>query len=237
MISYFGSEFSHVVYENSKKRLPMAERDTYQQAFIQIENLWKRSNIAKTFVFGKRLSRMASELLGTWGVRLYHDQALYKEKGGGFTPWHADEYYWPMLTEKCCTVWIPLQDTNLEMGPIAFAEGSHKFKKGRKFKISDESEERIKKSFLKENFSYVEEPFNVGDVSFHYGWTFHRAEQNKTSQNREAMTMIYMDIDMRLKTPENENQANDRKRWCPGIEVGQIINSSQNPVLYKSLKY
>ena len=80
----------------------------------------------------------------------------------------------------------------------------------------------------------MKEPFNVGDVSFHYGWTFHRAGNNQTSQNREVMTIIYMDIDMRLKTPENENQEQDRNSWCPGIEVGQIINSSQNPILYKS---
>ena len=237
VISYFKPEFSNIVYEHRKKMLPMAERDTYQQAFIQAENLWKRNNVAKTFVFGKRLARMASELLGTNGIRLYHDQALYKEKGGGFTPWHADQYYWPMSTEKCCTVWIPLQDTNLEMGPIAFAEGSHKFKKRRNLKISDESEERIKKSFMEENFPYIEEPFNIGDISFHYGWTFHRAEKNHTNQNREVMTIIYMDMDMRLKGPENENQALDRKRWCPGIEIGQIINSYQNPILYQSIKF
>jgi hypothetical protein len=24
------------------------------------------------------------------GVRLYHDQALFKEAEGGITPWHAD---------------------------------------------------------------------------------------------------------------------------------------------------
>ena len=123
------------------------------------------------------------------------------------------------------------------MGPIAFAEGSHKFEKGREFKISYESEKKIKKSFLKEKFSYFEEPFNVGDVSFHYGWTFHRAGKNQTSQIREVMTIIYMDIDMRLKTPENENQKKDRNSWCPGIEIGQIINSSQNPILYKGEKY
>ena len=99
------------------------------------------------------------------------------------------------------------------------------------------SEERIKKSFMEENFPYIEEPFNIGDISFHYGWTFHRAEKNHTNQNREVMTIIYMDMDMRLKGPENENQALDRKRWCPGIEIGQIINSYQNPILYQSIKF
>ena len=58
------------------------------------------------------------------GVRMYHDQALYKEAGGGITPWHADQYYWPLETDKTITAWIPLQATPLEMGPLEFSAGS-----------------------------------------------------------------------------------------------------------------
>lgn len=70
---------------------------------------------------GKRLAQIATDLLGTIDVRLYHDQALYKERGAGFTPWHADQYYWPLASEKCCTAWILLQKTELKMGPLFFA--------------------------------------------------------------------------------------------------------------------
>jgi len=31
---------------------------------------------------GQRLARVAAELLGVSGVRLYHDQSLYREPGG-----------------------------------------------------------------------------------------------------------------------------------------------------------
>jgi len=47
------------------------------------------------------------------------------------------------------------------------------------------------------------------------------------------MTIIYMDVDMRLKEPENENQAKAREGCCPGVEVGEIIDSVENPVLYE----
>jgi len=233
VLAHFGAEFTEVVHANNTQKLPMSERNTYQQAFIQIGNLWQRSELVKQFVFGKRLPRIAAGLLGTRGVRMYHDQALYKEGGGGFTPWHADEYYWPLATEKCCTVWIPLQETPLEMGPLAFAEGSHTFTYGRNFKISDESEQKIQKALSDAEFPYVQEPFDLGEVSFHYGWTFHRAAGNQTEKAREVMTIIYMDVDMRLKEPENENQVNDRENNCPGIEVGEIIDSPENPVLYE----
>jgi ectoine hydroxylase-related dioxygenase (phytanoyl-CoA dioxygenase family) len=233
VIAYFGAEFTRLVHASNKQTLPMEERNTYQKAFIQIGNLWQMSDLVKKFVSGTRLPRIASELLGTRGVRMYHDQALYKEGGGGFTPWHADEYYWPLATEKCCTVWIPLQKTPLEMGPLGFAEGSHRFTFGRDLKISDESEAQIQEALADANYRTVQEPFDLGEVSFHYGWTFHRAEGNETDLPREVMTIIYMDVDMRLKEPENENQAKAREGCCPGVEVGEIIDSVENPVLYE----
>jgi hypothetical protein len=119
---------------------PMEERTTYERAFLQVMNLWAQSDVVRQLVFGKRLARIASELMGVRGVRLYHDQALYKEPGGGHTPWHADQYYWPLATSLCCTAWIPLQDTPLEMGPVAFSAGSHRVEVGRDLPISDESE-------------------------------------------------------------------------------------------------
>lgn len=56
-------------------------------------NLWQHSERAHELVFSRRLAQIAAELLRVDGVRLYHDQALYKEPGGGITPWHADQYY------------------------------------------------------------------------------------------------------------------------------------------------
>ena len=63
-------------------------------------------------------------LLEVAGVRLYHDQALFKEAGGGHTPWHADQFYWPLATDRTVTAWVPLVDVPMEMGPLAFATGS-----------------------------------------------------------------------------------------------------------------
>jgi len=44
------------------------------------------------------------------------------------------------------------------------------------------------------------------------------------------MTVIYMDKEMKLKAPENDNQVNDWNTWCPGANIGEVINSSINPV-------
>ena len=75
---------------------PLSERTTYGKAFLQIINLWADNEPLKPFVLGKRFGRIAAELMGVEGVRIYHDQALFKEAGGGHTPWHQDQHYWPI---------------------------------------------------------------------------------------------------------------------------------------------
>jgi hypothetical protein len=97
-------------------------------------------------IFSKRLAKIAADLMQVDGVRLYHDQALFKEAGGGITPWHADQHYWPLSTDKTITAWIPLQATPLEMGPLEFSAGSHVIQEGRELSISDDSEQQIEKA-------------------------------------------------------------------------------------------
>jgi len=231
-LARFRPELSAKVALLNTLHRPMEERTTYEKAFLQVMNLWTKSEVARQFVFGKRLARIAAELLGVRGVRLYHDQALYKEPGGGHTPWHADQYYWPLATDRCCTAWVPLQETPLEMGPLAFSAGSHRVEVGRHLPISDESEAEMAAALERAALPMVEEPFALGDVSFHSGWTFHRAGPNRTGRTREVMTVITMDEDMRLAAPRNRNQEIDRETWCPGAVVGEAIETPLNPVLY-----
>jgi ectoine hydroxylase-related dioxygenase (phytanoyl-CoA dioxygenase family) len=231
-LARFRPELSAQVALLNTLHRPMEERTTYEKAFLQVMNLWTRSEVARQFAFGKRLARIAAELMGVRGVRLYHDQALYKEPGGGHTPWHADQYYWPLASDRCCTAWVPLQETPLEMGPLAFSGGSHRVEVGRDLPISDESEAEMAAALDRAALPMVEEPFALGDVSFHSGWTFHRAGPNRTGRTREVMTVIYMDAEMRLASPRNRNQEIDWETWCPGAVVGERIETPLNPVLY-----
>ena len=41
-----------------------------------------------------------------------------------------------------------------------------------------------------------------------------------------------MDDKMRLKEPANDNQENDWESWCPGVEIGELIATEINPVIY-----
>ena len=232
-IQHFNGVISQMVAKMNTEHRDLNDRDTYGKAFLQLFNLWKEGDEIKSFVFGKRLAHIACQLMQVNGVRLYHDQALFKEAGGGITPWHADQYYWPLDSDKTITAWIPLQKVNLDMGPLEFSAGSHRIVDGRDLEISDASENEIKNKLRVTDFKHIIEPFDVGEVSFHSGWVFHRAGANNTEHIRKVMTVIYMDKIMRLKQPENDGQRNDWKTWCPDVEIGAIINSPLNPILYE----
>lgn len=211
-------------------REPLARRTTYGKAFQQVMNLWTVDALVRELVCAPRLARLAADLLGVAGVRLYHDQALYKEPGGGITPWHCDQNHWPLDTHRTCVLWIPLHDVALEMGPLAFASGSHRADLGRDLMIGDESERIIARRITE--LPLVEEPFACGDVSIHYGYTFHRAGANRTQSMREVMTIIYMDAEARIIAPRYPAQQADWDRWCPGVAVGEVAASPLNPVVY-----
>ncbi len=220
---------------DSHAGVPMEARDTYSRAFIQVGNLWTKGAQARRLTFSRRLARIAAELLETRGVRLWHDQALYKEPSGGFTPWHADQQYWPMASGLSVTAWIPLHAVPLEQGPLSFGRGSHRKRIGRDLPISDESERLIREAVAREKIVEVTEPFAVGDVSFHLGWTLHRAGPNTTDSPRKVHTIIYMDSDMRLAEPANPNQELDHRSWTPSTLVGEIMDDPLNHILYDRL--
>lgn len=235
VIDYMNIVISKEVDRLNNQQIPLEERDTYGKAFLQIMNLWTHTEAVKDIVFSKKIAQIATGLMQTTGVRLYHDQALFKEPKGGHTPWHADQYYWPLDTENTVTAWIPLQATPLNYGPLEFSAGSNKLTAGRDKQISDESQAFLEAELKRHAFNHVVEPFDVGEISFHRGWLYHRAGPNVSGNMRKVMTMIYMDIDTVLKSPENHNQQADWDTWCPGAIVGEVVNTPLNPVLYEAV--
>lgn len=213
---------------------PMAERDTYGKAFLQVTNIWERDEAVRRFVMARRFAKIAADLMGVDGVRLYHDQALFKEPGGGRTPWHQDQYYWPMDTSNTITMWMPLVDVSVEMGVMSFASGSQRHGYLGKFKISDESDEVFQKLIAERGLTLeCHGAMAAGDATFHSGWTLHNADGNSTGVMREVTTIIYLADGARILEPDHQNREEDLKRWFPGLKPGDLAASSLNPLLYK----
>ena len=213
---------------------PLEQRDTYGRAFLKGMNLWPKDESVKRFVCARRFAKIAAELLGVDGVRVYHDQALLKEAGGGLTPWHQDQHYWPLATDNTVTMWMPLVDVTPEMGTMHFASGSHRNGYLGDLPISDESEVKFEQFIRERGCTKVAgTAMKAGDATFHYGWTLHGAPGNSSRRTREVMTVIWFADGTRVGPLDNANRQRDRDRWLPGLQPGDLAATPLNPLVYK----
>jgi len=232
-VEHFREVIGKAADKHNEEKRKLEDRDTYGKAFLQIMNLWRVDQDVKRFVTAKRFAKIAAELLGVENVRLYHDQALFKEAGGGPTPWHQDQNYWPLDTNNTITMWMPLVDIpNAEMGMLTFATGSHKENNVSDIIISDESEKTFSDYVKEKNFSISQPAYmNAGDATFHYGYTIHNAPGNSSEKMRAVMTIIYYADGAKVTEPKHKWQENDRQQWLMGKEAGSLADSEINPVL------
>jgi len=219
--------------EFGTERTPLAERDTYGKAFLKGMNLWEKHEGVRRFALAHRFGKIAADLLGVDGVRVYHDQALLKEPGGGLTPWHQDQHYWPLDTDNTITMWMPLVDVTPEMGSMHFASGSHRRGYLGDRPIGDESEKEFEAFIRSQKFRIAAGlAMQAGDATFHYGWTLHGAPGNSTDQVRAVMTVIWFEDGAKVTGPDNFNRKRDLERWLPGLKPGDLAASRLNPVVY-----
>ncbi|MEI6432748.1 MAG: phytanoyl-CoA dioxygenase family protein [bacterium] len=217
---------------------PLEKRNTYGKAFIQYENLWRRYPEVASFTLARRFARIAAELMGVDGVRLYHDQALYKEPGGGITPWHQDQQYWPLEGVKTAILWMPLVDASADMGTMRFASGSQALDDLGPLHISDDSEVQLNQLIHDKGYPVTYAgAMAAGDATFHNGWTIHGALGNASpDRTREVMTVIYFEDGAIITEPNSLPRQSDLRSWFPGLKPGDRAASELNPLLYHRTK-
>ena len=199
--------------------------------------MWLKNTSIREFVLSSRIAKICAELLSVKRIRLYHDNALVKESGCGRTPWHYDDHHFPLDTNDVITAWIPAQAIPIEMGPLAFAKPLEVYKlvKDIEFNEFDTSYDRkINNVFKKKQVSIVEEPFELGEVSFHHNLSFHTASENKTTQSRVVLANTYFADGARVvKNPTMIS--GDWKKFIPETKPGQIVSSKFNPVCWPAI--
>jgi ectoine hydroxylase-related dioxygenase (phytanoyl-CoA dioxygenase family) len=231
-LAAYHSVISNAALKYNTEKRKIEERDTYGKAFLQIMNLWSHDEKVKKFVMSKRLAGVAADLLGVKNVRIYHDQALFKEPGGGPTPWHQDQYYWPIDTDRTVTMWMPLVDIDVDMGMLTFASGSQKKGSIFNYEISDKSEQEFDRYVQENNFEISRaKTMKAGDATWHTGFTIHNAPGNNSEIMREVFTIIYLADNAKITKPKNSWQENDLKSWLMNKEPGTAADSPLNPLV------
>ena len=232
-ITTYKNAIDEATMERRWDKRPIEERDTYGKAFIQSAALCNHSDKVKEFVFAQRFARVAAELLGVDGVRLYHDQALYKEPGGGFTPWHQDQVYWPLNTDRTITMWMPTIDVPSEIGGVVFANESWRDGNLGEEVIGDASQVFFDTLIDERGYSLESHgPFAAGDATFHLGWTLHSAPANNTDVMRSVMTIIYYADGTTVGETNHPARDLDLALWLGNAKPGSPADSSANPLLW-----
>ena len=208
-------------------RRRLEEKSVYEQSFQQCINLWEDHATVRPLSFHATVARTAATLLDVPAVRLWHDQALYKEAGGRGTDAHQDQPYWPIREADTITAWIPFDGSTLESGAVGYLPGSHRLGI-RKFVniFQGEPEDLLALPEARDiQPMFVEVP--RGGVAFHHGLTFHLAKANRTTHPRRVHTIIYF-RDGCTRGSDLPHGSVDRA----GIARGQTIASDVTPIAW-----
>jgi len=205
----------------------LAEKSRYEQSFTQCMNLWEDHASIRPLTFHQGIGQAAAELLGADAVRIWHDQALYKDAGGRGTDAHQDHPYWPMAETASVTAWIPFEGSTIASGALGYVAGSHAIGL-RKFVniFFGEPEDLLADPEIAGlEPTFVEVP--AGSVAFHHGLTVHLSKPNTTDAPRAVHTVIFFP-DGATRGYPFPHFAVDRG----GIEVGQPIASDVTPIAW-----
>jgi ectoine hydroxylase-related dioxygenase (phytanoyl-CoA dioxygenase family) len=198
------------------------------------EMMWLSNNVFRLFVLSPRIAEIAALLMGVQRVRLYHDNALAKEPGCGRTPWHYDDDHFPIASKNVCTVWAPLQAIPKNMGPLAFAVGMDTYQLVQAVESSrfDTSYDRtISEVFAEHGVTIDDGPFELGEISFHHSLSFHTAGPNNTTASRMVLATTYFEDGARVVDAPTM-VSGDWRKFMPGVDAGEPIESPYNPVLF-----
>ena len=217
---------------NDTRRL--TEKSRYEQSFVQCQNLWEDCPEVRPLDFHPLVAGTAASLLGVEAVRLWHDQALYKEPGGRETDPHQDQPYWPIVETDTVTAWIPFDGSTLAHGCMGFLPGSHRLGlrefvnifTGVNLATGEEEDPLARAELAAMEPVWVEVP--AGSVSFHHGLTFHFARANTTDRVRRVHTAIYFADGSTRGEGRFPHPSVERAR----IPMGAVIASDVTPVAW-----
>ena len=230
------SAYGAVIRDTAMRRF--AARDmpaAAHGAFLQTLGLRFDAEGVRRFCLAPRFGAIAARLLQVPAVRIFHEQALFKQSGGSDSHWHQDQYYWPLATDRSLGLWMPLVDCNRQMGTIRFVRGSHRYGDLAGRDISDESAHHFDEFIVRERLDiYQTEELAAGDCTFHLGWTVHGAPANHSDAMREAMIVTFYPDGTRVDSLSNPSRVNDARVFLGGRKPGELADSELNTVVYRA---
>ena len=138
-------------FKNPSKYKCVYEKNIEKELFYDDYCNWQRIDEYKQFFFNSGIAKIASRLMKSKKVNIFHEHVLIKEpESKNRTPWHQDQSYYCVNGKDNCSLWIPLDPVEKSICP-EFIQGSQKLNKqflptkffGENYKLHDQEFEKI----------------------------------------------------------------------------------------------
>jgi hypothetical protein len=169
----------------------------------KVNNGWWLNDDIRSLVLSPKLAAVVAPLMDAGEVRIWHDQVVLKPgvgpERGDYSDanigWHQDYAHWQVSSsQKMCTMWIALQDTDLGNGGMRTIVGSHRWGliPGAD-SFHDKDLDRLKELYSTGR-DWVDEPciLRAGQASIHHCLCMHGSGPNTTHDPRMCVIIHYM---------------------------------------------
>lgn len=221
--------------------LPPGRLDRGKIEYSKVGNAWWVNAVIRDTIKHPVIASIASKLMRTDGVRLIHDQTIYKPGLGSAGEtivdsnigWHQDAPHWTVFdTTVFTTAWISLQDTDEDNGGMRFVVGSHRWGMIEDAHTYGNKDLESLKQHFATGRDWVEEPcvLKSGQVSFHSGLTFHGSGPNVTNEPRLCIALNFMPDGTRYNKHGMYHQLG--KIMGPYVRHGDLVGDPHFPLVW-----
>ncbi len=167
--------------------------DSYSISSAHLEHgpVWDLLNHPKIVAI---VSDLFGENVIGWGSHFFckmpHD--------GKAVAWHQDSSYWPLSPSKALTVWLAIDDVDMENGGMKFIAGSH-LHGHMTYRPSTAEEHNVLNQTIDNPEQYgqlIENRLKAGQISIHSDLLLHGSEPNNSDRRRCALTLRYAAADV-----------------------------------------
>ena len=153
-----------------------------------------------------RIVDCAADLLGedviAWGSHFF-----CKMPGDGrAVAWHQDASYWPLSPSHAVTVWVAIDDADLDNGCMKFIAGSH-HSGHLTYRKSSPEEHNVLDQTVENAESFgtvVIDDLKAGQASIHNDLLLHGSDANLSTRRRCGLTLRYCNARVRAEMGWNE---------------------------------
>ena len=184
--------------------VPPGDSDGYQPASQTLQNDYVSLQVdeIKTFVLTPALGMIASALSGHNSLRLFHDQLISKAPGPALVGWHTDRSYWLTCSSPdMLTIWVPLQDVDLNNGSLQVVDRSHLMDLDHNTLRGFHATSPDEQTSMWPPSSVRSLQVKRGQVSVHHARTVHGSGPNLTAAPRKALAIHLQPVENHYVSP------------------------------------